>query len=97
MLIVILETPKTIFVNLFLPQKYINLDFLKIGQFLMDQEWRSILFYYLTVTMSRLIITCVRRSILAVDEFILLYLEAASKSLMAYVSQITSSYTRAYS
>lgn len=38
MLIVILETPKTIFVNLFLPQKYINLDFLKIGQFLMDQE-----------------------------------------------------------
>lgn len=37
-LIVILETPKTIFVNLFLPQKYINLDFLKISQFLMDQE-----------------------------------------------------------
>lgn len=31
-------------------------------------------------------VTCLRRSILAVDEFIMLYLEAASKSLMAYVS-----------
>lgn len=38
MLIVVLETPKTIFVNLFVPQKHINPDSLKISQFLMDQE-----------------------------------------------------------
>lgn len=86
MLIVVLETSKTIFVNLFVPQKHINPDSLKISQFLMDQEWRSILFYYLTVTMIRCIITRLRRSILAVDEFIMLYFEAASKSLMAYVT-----------
>ena len=36
--------------------------------------------------MIRHITVCLRRSILAVDEFIMLYLEAASKSLMAYVS-----------
>lgn len=84
--IVVLETPKTIAVNLLVPHKYFNPDSLKISQFLMDQVWRSILSYYLTVKMIRRIITCLRRSILAVDEFIMLYLEAASKSLMAYVS-----------
>lgn len=84
--IVVLETPKTIFVNLLVPHKYINPDSLKISQFLMDQVWKSILFYHLTVKMIRRIITCLRRSILAVDEFIMLYLEAASKSLVAYVS-----------
>lgn len=35
--IVVLETPKTIFVNLLVPHKYINPDSLKISQFLMDQ------------------------------------------------------------
>ena len=84
--IVVLETPKTIAVNLLVPHKYINSGSLKISQFLMDQAWRSILFYYLTVNMIRRITVCLRRSILAVDEFIMLYLEAASKSLMAYVS-----------
>jgi len=84
--IVVLETPKTIAVNLLVSQKYINPGSLKISQFLMDQVWKSILFYYLTVKMIRRIIACLRRSILAVGEFIMLYLEAASKFLVAYVS-----------
>ena len=35
--IVVLETPKTIVVNLLLSHKYINPDSLKISQFLVDQ------------------------------------------------------------
>ena len=37
MLIVVLETPKTIAVNLLVLHKYINSGSLKISQFLMDQ------------------------------------------------------------